>query len=365
MADDDRNPDDDLPELFRQLFGQAGMGGDQLAELQKMGFDPAMIQRAMQQLQGAMASAGEGGISWDAATTQALHIANKDGAGITAADRSAADDAFTLASLWLGEATTISDLPGPGVTMTRGGWVEATLPVWQELAEPVATSIADAFTAALQEQSPPEMQQMIAGAGRVMRTIGGSLFAAQLGTVVGNLSTEVVSGGDVGIPLLPDGQAAVVPQNYAQLAKDLEIPDDQFALYIATRELAHARLFRHARWLRLHVLSQVSDFARGVRVDWRCLSRLRSTGSMPMARPTRGASTRRHSRLRSISWRARKPLSGGRSMPRSDTDSTASGPPAPKRMTGPNCGSRCTRIAMGRDSGSAEATSTGISLSGT
>ena len=158
--------------------------------------------------------------------------------------------------------------------MTRGGWVEATLPVWQELAEPVATSIADAFTAALQEQSPPEMQQMIAGAGRVMRTIGGSLFAAQLGTVVGNLSTEVVSGGDVGIPLLPDGQAAVVPQNYAQLAKDLEIPDDQFALYIATRELAHARLFRHARWLRLHVLSQVSDFARGVRVDTEALEDL-------------------------------------------------------------------------------------------
>mgnify|MGYP000045792026 CR=1 FL=1 len=43
MADDDRNPDDDLPELFRQLFGQAGMGSDQLAEgarlsLMKLGF---------------------------------------------------------------------------------------------------------------------------------------------------------------------------------------------------------------------------------------------------------------------------------------------------------------------------------------
>ena len=61
MADDDRSPDDDLPELFRQLFGQAGMGGEQFAELQKMGFDPAMLQRAMQQLQGAFASAGEGG----------------------------------------------------------------------------------------------------------------------------------------------------------------------------------------------------------------------------------------------------------------------------------------------------------------
>lgn len=274
MADEDRNPDDDLPELFRQLFGQAGMGGEQFAELQKMGFDPAMLQRAMQQLQGAFASAGEGGISWEAATTQALHIANKDGAGILAADRAAADNAFTLASLWLSEATTISELATAGTTMTRGGWVEATLPVWQELAEPVATSIADAFTTALQEQSPPEMRQLIAGAGKVMRTIGGSLFAAQLGTVVGNLSTEVVSGGDVGIPLLPDGQAAVVPQNYTQLAHDLEIPDDQLALYIATRELAHARLFRHAKWLRLHVLSQISDFARGVRVDTEALEEL-------------------------------------------------------------------------------------------
>lgn len=274
VADEDRSPDDDLPELFRQLFGASGMDSEQLAELSKMGFDPAMLRQAMQQLQGAFASAGEGGISWDAAQRQALHIANKDGAGVSSAQRSAVDEAFTLASLWLGEATTISELPNVGIALTRGGWVEATLPIWQELAEPVATSIADAFTTALSEQAPEEMQAMIAGAGKVMRTVGGSLFAAQLGTVVGNLSTEVISGGDVGIPLLADGQAALVPQNFAEITRDLDIPDDQFALYVATRELAHARLFRHARWLRLHVLSQVSDFARGVRVDTSALEEL-------------------------------------------------------------------------------------------
>ena len=38
-------------------------------------------------------------------------------------------------------------------------------------------------------------------------------------------------------------------------------------LYLAVRELAHARLFRHAKWLRLHLMSQVTDFARGIRID--------------------------------------------------------------------------------------------------
>ncbi len=154
--------------------------------------------------------------------------------------------------------------------------MEATLPVWQELAEPVATSIADALTAALREQAPEEMQSLVQGAGRLMRTVGGSLFASQLGQVVGNLSKEVVSGGDVGIPLMPDGDAVILPQNFADFGRDLEIPDDQLALYIATRELAHARLFRHARWLRLHVISQVTDFARGIHVDTEALDELAS-----------------------------------------------------------------------------------------
>ena len=42
---------------------------------------------------------------------------------------------------------------------------------------------------------------MIQGASRMMRGIGGALFAMQLGQVVGQLATEVVSGGDIGIPL--------------------------------------------------------------------------------------------------------------------------------------------------------------------
>jgi putative hydrolase len=276
--DHEQTPEEQFQELIRQLFGGNGTNVDpeQLARLSGMGIDPAMMQTVMQHLQGAFASGGDGAISWDMAERQALHIANQDGQGIASGARTDIERAFALASLWLSEATTISELASPPRTLTRGGWVEATLPVWQELAEPVATSIADALTAALQEEAPEDMQGLIQGAGRLMRTVGGSLFASQLGQVVGNLSKEVVSGGDVGIPLMPDGDAVILPQNFADFGRDLEIPHDQLALYIATRELAHARLFRHARWLRLHVLSQITDFARGIRVDTDALEELAS-----------------------------------------------------------------------------------------
>jgi putative hydrolase len=268
VADDDRSPEDEFQELLRQLLGGGGGGLDpeQLSRLTGMNIDPAMLQTVMRHLQSAFASSDEG-ISWEAAKRQALHIANQDGLGVTTGQRADLDQAFALATLWLSEATTISELATAPRTITRGDWVEATLPVWQELAAPVASSMADAMTAALSEQAPEDMQGMIEGAGRLMRVIGGSLFVSQLGQVVGSLSTEVVSGGDVGIPLMPDGEAAILPQNFADFGRDLEIPEDQLALFIAVRELAHARLFRHARWLRLHVISQVTDYARGVRID--------------------------------------------------------------------------------------------------
>jgi putative hydrolase len=108
---------------------------------------------------------------------------------------------------------------------------------------------------------------MVQGASSLLRSIGGALFAMQLGQVVGQLSKEVVSGGDIGIPLLDDNQAALLPQSVAAFGEGLDIADDQVQIYLAVRELAHARLFRHARWLRLHLISSITEFARGIRID--------------------------------------------------------------------------------------------------
>src|SRR5690606_8028367 len=133
-----------------------------------------------------------------------------------------------------------------------------------------AGSIADALTAVLRDHAPEEMGSLIPGASTMFRSVAGALFALQLGQVVGQLSTEVVSGGDIGIPLLggdTGDQAAIVPQNVAAFGEGLEIPADQIALYLSVRELAHARLFKHARWLRLQVLSSIGGIMSGTRIN--------------------------------------------------------------------------------------------------
>lgn len=267
MADNDPTPED-FQEFLRRMM--SGQGGDIDPEalrgafegMEGMQFDPAMMQTIMSQLQGAF-----GADPWDGALRQALHIANREGQGISEGSRTSLVDSFALANLWLGEATTISELSETPTAMTRGEWVEKTLPVWKEIAGPVSTSIADALTSALDTQVPDEMRDVVQGAGKLMRGLGGSVFAAQFGQVLGNLSLEVVSGGDVGIPVLPAGTAALIPQNLTAFGEGLEIPEDQIALYLATRELASARLYRHAKWLHLHVMAQITDFARGVTVD--------------------------------------------------------------------------------------------------
>ncbi|MCI1020191.1 zinc-dependent metalloprotease [Microbacterium sp. C5A9] len=268
MADNDPTPED-FEEFLRRMMSGQGAGDidpealrNALSGMDGLQLDPAMMQTIMAQLQGAF-----GGDAWENSLRQALHIANRDGLGITDGSRTSLTDSFALANLWLGEATTISELAEPPRAMTRGEWVEATLPVWKEIAEPVSTSIADALTSALDTQVPEDMRGLVQGAGKLMRGLGGSVFAAQFGQVLGNLSLEVVSGGDVGIPVLPAGTAAVIPQNLTAFGEGLEIPEDQITLYLATRELAYARLYRHAKWLHLHVMAQITDFARGVTVD--------------------------------------------------------------------------------------------------
>ncbi|VXC05053.1 conserved hypothetical protein [Microbacterium sp. 8M] len=263
MAENDPNSEDFLQFLRRMLGGSAeDFDLSALQGMEGLNLDPAMMQQIMQQMQHAMS-----GDPWETALRQALHIANRDGLGIDSGARSSIADAFALADLWVGEATTISELGSAPRALTRGEWVEQTLPVWKEVATPVSTSIADALTSALEGQVPEEMQGAVQGAGRLMRGIGGSVFAMQFGQVLGNLSLEVVSGGDVGIPVLPPGTAAVVPQNLAAFGEGLEIPEDQIALYLAAREIAYARLYRHARWLHLHVMTQITEFAKGVTVD--------------------------------------------------------------------------------------------------
>jgi putative hydrolase len=265
--DDDRSPEDELRDMLQNLLsGQGAVDPSKLAGAAGLPSDPSSLAAMMAQFQAALQNQGDS-IDWKLSTDQATTIATTGASPASPEERFALEQAFHVAALWLADATNITELTAEPRLMTRAEWVRASMPVWSQLAEPVATSIADALTQVLEDQAPEEMRSMIAGASRLLRGLGGTMFAMQLGHVVGQLSTEVVSGGDVGIPLLDDNVAAILPQNVREFGDGLELPDDQIHLYLAVRELAHARLFRHARWLRLHLISSITEFARGIRVD--------------------------------------------------------------------------------------------------
>lgn len=268
MADDpDDERDDDFRDMLRDfLSGNSSFDPAQLAGAAGLPNDPASIAQLLNQLQRALQGAGDG-INWETTAEQAKHLAADGAVEVTPAERASYDQVFNVAALWLDAVATVAELTERPQLMGRVEWTRQTVPLWSQLAEPVALSISDALTRVLKEQAPEEMQGMIAGAGQLMRQVGGALFAMQLGQVVGQLAREVVSGGDIGIPLLKDGHAALLPQNVGVFGDGLDIPADQVQIYLAVRELAHARLFRHAKWLRLQMISAISEFARGITID--------------------------------------------------------------------------------------------------
>jgi putative hydrolase len=266
--DDGQNPEDEFQDMLRDILsGKSSIDPSQLAGAAGLPNDPASVAALMQQLQGALRAGSAEGINWDIALKQGQDRAAAAQQSTTPAQRAELEQAFHIAALWLDDVINVAELTVEPRLMTRKEWVTATMPLWSQLAEPVATSISDSLTKVLTEQAPEELKGMLAGASQMMRNLGGTLFAMQLGQVVGQLSSEVVSGGDIGIPLFGDQQAALLPQNVAEFGEGLDVPTDQVQIYLAVRELAHARLFRHARWLRLHMISSITDFAHGISID--------------------------------------------------------------------------------------------------
>jgi putative hydrolase len=136
---------------------------------------------------------------------------------------------------------------------------------------------------------PPEVQAIFGGAGGpggpggglggalgglagMFRQLGGAMIGGQTGAAVGELAGEMISSTDIGLPLGPEGTAALLPSGVAAFGAGLSVELDEVRLFLALREAAHQRLFAHVPWLRQHLLGAVEAYASGITVD---LSKLR------------------------------------------------------------------------------------------
>jgi putative hydrolase len=261
--------------------------------------DPQAIQQFLSQLQQLFTTPGGGPVNWELARQVAqAHLTGGSGnvefgvmlpqlgtmlpggtpAGpvaeteapkpvgdpaVTPFDRQASEEALRLADLWLEDESALPSGVKATAAWSRGEWITRTLDVWRKLCDPVAERIV----AAMSELVPEEMRGQLGPMASMVSSLGGALFGGQLGTALGSLAAEVLSAGDIGLPLGPAGTAALVPANIAEYGRGLEISEDQVRLYVALREAAHQRLFGHVPWLRGHVLAAVEAYAAGIRVN--------------------------------------------------------------------------------------------------
>src|SRR6266704_2524365 len=183
-----------------------------------------------------------GPVNWDLAKNVARHAVAAEGdPSVLDVDRHKIVDALRLADLWLDEVTGFSTGVRIAQAWSRSEWVEATLPVWSKLCDPIADRAVDAMGGMLAEDPgelgaglPPEMGEALkaisgglSGLGGMMRRIGGMMVGSQTGAAVGALAREVVSSTDIGLPLGPEGTAALLPAGVAAFGEGLSVDPDQ------------------------------------------------------------------------------------------------------------------------------------------
>lgn len=248
--------------------GPFGGGGDNPFAAMFGSLNPNDLGAAFQQL-GQMLSYEGGPVNWDMAkdiARQTVAQGTPDGvkdASVGRSDTAWVQEAVRLADLWLDGVTSLPSGANTAVAWSRAEWVEATLPVWKDLVDPVAERVAGAMGDVL----PEEMQAMTGPLLGMMRSMGGAMFGSQIGQALGTLAGEVVGSTDVGLPLGPSGKAALLPANITAFGEGLGVPQEEVRLYLALREAAHQRLFAHVPWLRAHLFGTVEGYARGIKVD--------------------------------------------------------------------------------------------------
>ena len=237
-----------------------------------------------------------GSVNWTSAHTASEQALKKAGdPAINEVDNEKLRVAADLADLWLNDATT---LPSAGHTIngvTRDQWIASTFDSWKVVVQPVADAMAGVMTGMLPSGSdagsiniPDELLSSLpdevaanlretlaspdfaAITGPLMamaKSMGATMFGTQFGQALGQMTTEVLSNSDVGIPLNASGRPGLVISNANEFIKGLSIDESEARLYITLRELAHQRLFNAAPWIQSQLMAAISDYARGVKID--------------------------------------------------------------------------------------------------
>ncbi len=264
---DEQRPED-FESLLRRFLAGEQLDPEQIAKAAGLPVDPATLQQLLAKLTSAIVP-GEAseGLNWSLVETQAKQIANQGSKKVSESVAKSISNAMATGSLWLDEVTEVASITSEPKLLSRELWVVDSLGLFKDLATPVANRMSEALTENFQENLPEEFSGFMSQASGIMKSAGSVMFAMQMGQALGRLSEEVLSAGDIGLPIFKEPRPAFVAQNLAELVESLEEESDQVYFYFVVRELAHARLFKQSKWLREYTVNLITAYAREISID--------------------------------------------------------------------------------------------------
>jgi coenzyme F420 biosynthesis associated uncharacterized protein len=194
-------------------------------------------------------------VAWDLAAKVAARVAGRDPFASSYLYESLQPDFDELtaeAEELVAAETGLRPLTGPARARVtdRAGWVQANIASFRRLLRPVLQRLEEKLS--LSASSP---------VGRMVQPVGRVVTGAQLGTLLGWMSTRVL--GQYDLLLMeedrPEDQDIVyyVGPNILALEKRFAFPPREFRLWIALHEVTHRAQFTGVPWMRAHFLSLV------------------------------------------------------------------------------------------------------------
>ena len=279
----------DEPDFEAMLASLLGSDNPEVAKaLGAMGIDkidPATMGMIGAQLKAMLSGGAAEPFNLELATDVARKsVAAQGDSTVGDAARREIEQAVQIANLWLDDVTDLSAPHGAVHAWSRAEWVDQTMPMWRELVEPVAVGVSTAVVTAMRAQMgqlgaseglaampgmPPGMDPgaLMGQLEPMLARMSGSMFGAQVGQAVGALAGDLVSGTDVGLPLVPGHGIALLPANIETFADGLEVDLGEVRLYLAVREAARVRLFAEVAWLGPQLIAAVQAYARDISID--------------------------------------------------------------------------------------------------
>jgi len=213
-------------------------------------------------------------------------IAAKGEQPIGTSDHKKVLEALEIASTWL-DAEIL--FPASSLNLqpawSKRDWLDSSLLSWQQLIEPLALGMADALAnvisgaqaglpvelAGLENQTLEQQKAMKEMLARLLRGFMGTLIATQLGQSVGAIANTITGSNDAAIPL--SSGAHLIPQNIADWANGLGLPETEVEIYLALREVSAARLFANTPWLFDYIRDAITTYGKGISIDVEAIRR--------------------------------------------------------------------------------------------